>query len=403
MSGAKNAALPILAASLLLEARSEITNVPALTDVEVMLSVLRSLGVRAEREGDRLGIDTTAVHPGSASYENVRRMRAAMLVLAPMLARFGTASISRPGGCTIGSRPINEHLGALRSLGADVREEGGTVHATTSGLKGARISLGVPSVGATHTAIMASCAASGETEIVNCAMEPEVGDLIAFLRAAGATIEGEGTSQILVQGSTQWTPTQHALIPDRIEAGSYLIASAITGGRLEVIGARLEHLGSLIGSLERAGVSVFPTSRGLVAERLGELRAVDVSTDAYPGFPTDLQAQFMALMSVANGVSVIEEKVFENRLMHVAELQRLGACIRLSGQVATIEGISTLRGASVEATDLRASMGLVIAGLAAKGTTTLYGADHLDRGYVDLVRKLRRCGAHIDRTEGGRA
>ena len=398
MSGAKNAALPIIAATLLTGRISRLTNVPALTDVTSMEDAVRSVGGAVERHGDTSCIDTSGARDADVDYASVRRMRAVLLLLAPMLARFGVARVARPGGCAIGGRPIDEHVAALRALGAEVEDAGDTIQARApKGLHGARIALRVPSVGATHMALMAATAARGETEIVNAAMEPEVGDLIAYLKDAGAQIAGEGTARLVVSGPTSWRDVEHELIPDRIEAGSYLLASAITGGRLEVMGARLEHLGALVGTMERAGLSVFPTSRGLMAERSGPLRGVEVRTDAFPGFPTDLQAQVMALATVADGPSVIEETIFENRFMHVPELQRLGARIRLRGQVASIEGGARLRGTDVEATDLRASMGLVLAALAAEGVTVLRGAHHLDRGYVDIVRKLQRCGARIER------
>jgi UDP-N-acetylglucosamine 1-carboxyvinyltransferase len=325
-------------------------------------------------------------------------MRATFLVIGPLIARFGSARVSLPGGCAIGARPVDLHLRALTTLGATVRTEGGYIVAEApSGLHGARIVLGSPSVGATETALMAATLANGETEIFNAAREPEVQDLAECLTAMGATIEGAGTHRILVQGGTSWRAARHNIVPDRIEAGTYAIASAITGGHLELSGARLEHLAVVGQVLESVGVQIWPTDQGLMVARDGPLLAADITTEPYPGFPTDLQAQFMALASIAEGASMIRETVFENRFMQVPELMRLGANITLQGTSALVRGGAELAGAPVMATDLRASVCLVLAGLVAKGETIVNRVYHLDRGYEELDRKLVRCGADIRR------
>jgi UDP-N-acetylglucosamine 1-carboxyvinyltransferase len=399
IAGAKNAALPVLAASILSGKHVSLSSVPDVSDVHSMLELLAMLGGEAEpmRNG-RLSLSTAGISNIETSYDIVRRMRASFLVLAPLVGRFGHARISRPGGCAIGTRPVDLHLQALEALGAETRFEGGVIEVeATKGLRGERIVFPSQSVGATHTAMMAATCARGETEIVNCAREPEVADLAAFLSAMGAEIEGAGTHRIRVQGPVSWHAAEHQILPDRIEAASYLIAAALTGGRLEVIGGRLEHLGAACQLLESAGISIFPSDRGLIAERRGALRSVDVTTESFPGFPTDLQAQFMALMCMADGVSVVRERIFEARFMHVPELQRMGADIRQDGSTAIVRGVKKLHGAEVMATDLRASMSLVLAGLVAEGETVVRRVYHLDRGFEDIDGKLRRCGAHIKR------
>jgi UDP-N-acetylglucosamine 1-carboxyvinyltransferase len=329
-------------------------------------------------------------------------MRAGILVLAPLLARFGSARVSLPGGCAIGARPIDLHLKALEALGAEVGIEAGYIQARTKAehLRGGRIVLSSPSIGATETALMAATLARGETEILNAAREPEVCDLALCLAAMGARIEGAGTHRFLVQGVDGLHNARHELITDRIEAGTYAIASAITGGHLEILGAHLEHLGSVGAALESAGVQIWPTDRGLMVVRSDPLTGIDVATEPYPGFPTDLQAQFMALMTIASGASVIRETVFESRFMHVPELGRLGANISLQGSTALVRGVDRLHGAEVMATDLRASVCLVLAALVAEGETTVHRIYHLDRGYESLDRKLVQCGADIRRVAG---
>jgi UDP-N-acetylglucosamine 1-carboxyvinyltransferase len=398
--GAKNAALPQIAAALLSAEPLEIGNVPDLLDVTTMLGLMQELGVTSERSpgGDVL-LDPRAACNSQASYDIVRRMRASILVLGPLVARFGSARVSLPGGCAIGARPVDLHLKALTALGATVRVEAGYITAEAEGgrLRGGRIILTSPSVGATETALMAATLARGETEIVNAARDPEVCDLALCLTAMGASIEGAGTHRIQVEGVEALRRARHDLIADRIEAGTYAIAAAITGGHLELIDAHLEHLASVGAALEHAGVQIWPTDRGLMISRTGPLRAVDVVTEPYPGFPTDLQAQFMALMAVAPGASVIRETIFESRFMHVPELGRLGANILLQGTTALVRGVAQLHGAEVMATDLRASVGLVLAGLVAEGETVVHRIYHLDRGYQALDRKLVQCGAEIRR------
>jgi UDP-N-acetylglucosamine 1-carboxyvinyltransferase len=401
--GAKNAALPQIAAALLSSERLELGNVPEVTDVDTMVALMRVFGVVATRgPGGTLALDAAGAHNAEASYDIVRRMRASILVLAPLLARFGSARVSMPGGCAIGARPIDLHLKALDALGVDVDMEAGYIHARTKGegLRGSRIVLSSPSIGATETALMAAVLARGESEILNAARDPEIADLALCLAAMGARIEGAGTHRILVQGVDALRRARHDLITDRIEAGTYAIAAAITGGHLEILGARLEHLGSVGAALESAGVQIWPTDRGLMVVRSGPLQAIDVATEPYPGFTTDLQAQFMALMTIASGASVIRETVFESRFMHVPELGRLGANISLQGSTALVRGVERLHGAAVMATDLRASVSLVLAALVAEGETIVNRVYHLDRGYESLDRKLVQCGADIRRVAG---
>jgi UDP-N-acetylglucosamine 1-carboxyvinyltransferase len=399
IAGAKNAAVPQIAACLLSPEPLTLTNLPAVADVVTMLTLMEHYGVGVTRRGPhRIELDASRAGNGEAPYDVVRRMRATFLVLGPLLARFGEARVSLPGGCAIGARPVDLHLKALASLGAAIAIDGGYIVATAPRrLTGARVVLGSPSVGATETAMMAATLALGETEILNPAREPEVTDLAHCLAAMGARIEGAGTHRILIEGNQPWRAAAHEILPDRIEAGTYAIAAAITGGDLELTGARLEHLAAVAQALEVAGVQIWPTDRGLMVSRTRELRSVDIATEPYPGFPTDLQAQFMALMTIAVGASIIRETVFENRFMHVPELARLGANISLQGTTAVVRGIDRLRGAPVMATDLRASVCLVLAGLAAEGETTVSRVYHLDRGYEDIQRKLMRCGADIAR------
>src|SRR5689334_19716374 len=398
--GAKNAALPQIAAALLSAEPLELGNVPEVSDVASMLALLGEFGVAASRgPGKALVLDAGASRNAQAPYDMVRKMRAGILVLAPLLARFGAARVSQPGGCAIGARPIDLHLKALESLGAEVELDGGYINARARGerLQGGRIVLTSPSVGATETALMAATLARGETEILNAAREPEVCDLALCLTAMGAEIEGAGTHRMLVQGVDALRQARHELITDRIEAGTYAIAAAITGGHLEIFGAHLEHLGSVGAALESAGAQIWPTDRGLMVVRSGPLRAIDITTEPYPGFPTDLQAQFMALMTIASGASIIRETVYESRFMHVPELGRLGANISLQGSTALVRGVDRLHGAEVMATDLRASVSLVLAALVAEGETTVNRVYHLDRGYEALDRKLVQCGADIRR------
>jgi len=398
--GAKNAALPQIAAALLGSGRLELTNVPEVTDVDTMIALMQEFGVVATRGAGRaLVLDASAARNAQAPYDMVRKMRASILVLAPLLARFGSARVSLPGGCAIGARPIDLHLKALDALGAEVNIESGYIHARAKdgSLRGGRIALSSPSIGATETALMAATLARGETEILNAARDPEVCDLALCLAGMGARIQGEGTHRILVQGVEALHNARRDLITDRIEAGTYAIAAAITGGHLEILGAHLEHLGSVGAVLESAGVQIWPTDRGLMVVRSGPLQGIDITTEPYPGFPTDLQAQFMALMTIASGASAIRETIYESRFMHVPELNRLGANISLQGSTALVRGVEKLHGAEVMATDLRASVSLVLAALVAEGETTVHRIYHLDRGYEALDRKLVQCGADIKR------
>jgi UDP-N-acetylglucosamine 1-carboxyvinyltransferase len=399
IAGAKNAALPQIAASLLSPYPLELTNLPAVGDVENMLGVVALHGAKVARATTHMAtIDASAADARETSYDTVRRMRATVLVLGPLLARFGRARVSLPGGCAIGVRPIDMHIKAFAALGAEIAIENGFIAAAAPrGLMGARIVLGSPSVGATEAAMMAATMAKGETEIVNAAREPEVADLAACLTAMGARVEGAGTHRILVAGDTTWHTATHNIIPDRIEAGTYAGAAAITGGQLELTHARLEHMASVAQVLEAAGARIWPGDRGLIVSGDGPLKAIDITTEAYPGFPTDLQAQFMAMMCRASGASLIRETVFENRFMHVPELMRLGANITLQGTTALVRGGTALKGAQVMATDLRASASLVLAALVCEGETIINRVYHLDRGYEQLDLKLRRCGATIER------
>jgi UDP-N-acetylglucosamine 1-carboxyvinyltransferase len=399
IAGAKNASLPQIAAALLSDQPLTLTNLPAVSDIDNMLAVVTAHGATVTRHDlHSATIDAGAASGGETPYDTVRRMRATVLVLGPLLARFGATRVSLPGGCAIGARPVDLHVKALMALGARIEIEGGSIVAEAkAGLKGARIVLGSPSVGATETAMMAATRAKGETEIVNAAREPEVADLADCLIAMGARIEGAGTHRILIAGDTDFRATQHQIIPDRIETGTYAIAAAITGGQLELTHARLEQIASVAQVLEAAGVRIWPGDRGLIVSGDGALTGVDISTEPYPGFPTDLQAQFMVLMTQAAGAAMIRETVFENRFMHVPELQRLGANITLQGTTALVRGGSPLKGAQVMATDLRASVCLVLAALVAEGETIINRVYHLDRGYEQLDVKLRRCGADITR------
>lgn len=397
--GAKNAALPAFAASLLSDKPLTLRNLPDVVDVKTMQALLEGYGVAFSGRGaDALTLDAVKASPRETSYDTVRKMRATILVLGPLVARFGKARVSLPGGCAIGARPVDLHIKALEALGAEINVAGGYIEAKAPrGLSGARIVFPFSSVGATETALLAASLAKGETEIVNAAKEPEVLDLARCLTAMGVRIEGIGSHRLLVQGAQNLSPATHEIVADRIEVGTYAVAAAITGGELELVGARLEHLAAVGEALEAAGVRLWPSDRGLMVTRPGRLTGIDIMTQAYPGFSTDLQAQFMALMSVADGTSLIRETVFENRFMHVPELVRLGADITLKGTSATVRGVDSLKAAPVMATDLRASVSLVLAGLVAEGETVVSRIYHLDRGYEALDRKLKRCGADIER------
>ncbi|MEX1204862.1 MAG: UDP-N-acetylglucosamine 1-carboxyvinyltransferase [Dongiaceae bacterium] len=407
ISGAKNAALPLMAAALLTDQAVRLGNVPRLADIATMSSLLGQLGVAVRFDessaGDSAGrtVELTAadITETTAPYDLVRKMRASVVVLGPLLARCGRARVSLPGGCAIGTRPVDLHLRGLAQLGAEIELREGYIEARAPrGLTGAEIVFPLVSVGATENLLMAACLAKGETTLVNAAREPEVSDLARCLRAMGADIEGIGTDTLRIRGADRLHGATHAILPDRIETGTYAMAAAITDGDIELLGTRLDLIGAVAETLGRAGVSLEPTARGVRATRLdGTLVGVDVMTEPFPGFPTDLQAQIMALMTLAHGAAMITETIFENRFMHVPELTRMGADINVHGASAMVRGVPRLIGAPVMATDLRASVSLVLAGLAAEGDTVLSRVYHLDRGYERLVDKLAACGAEIER------
>jgi UDP-N-acetylglucosamine 1-carboxyvinyltransferase len=407
VSGAKNAALPLMAAALLTDQPLRLANMPDLMDIATMASLLTQLGVAISVSEPRAGSPATRamrlqagrIVDTTAPYDLVRKMRASVLVLGPLVARCGEAKVSLPGGCAIGTRPVDLHLKGLAQLGAEIELQDGYVHAKApKGLTGGRIVFPNVSVGATENLMMAAALARGETEIVNAAREPEVVDLAHCLAAMGTDIRGIGTDTLHIRGVDRLQGADHTVIPDRIEAGSYAMAAAITDGEVELLGARLDQLEAVAQTLAQAQVSVTATEAGLRVGRVdGELVGVDVMTEPFPGFPTDLQAQFMALMTSAAGAAMITETIFENRFMHVPELCRMGASINVHGASAMVRGVRRLTGAPVMATDLRASVSLVLAGLAAEGDTILNRVYHLDRGYERLVEKLAGCGAEIER------
>ena len=400
IGGAKNAALPLMAAGLLTEDRLELSNVPALADIETMAALLSQHGIAVEPEGRvlRLGGRITDTE---APYDIVRKMRASVLVLGPLLARVGEARVSLPGGCAIGTRPVDLHLKGLEQMGAEIRLDAGYINASVRGrLHGATIVFPFVSVGATENLLMAACLAEGRTVLANAAREPEIADLARCLTAMGARIDGIGTDRLTIEGVERLHGARHAILPDRIETGTYACAAAITGGSVRLLGARLEHLGAVARTLRDAGVEITEQPAGLLVRRLNGLHGVDAMTEPYPGFPTDMQAQFMVLMSVAEGAAMITETIFENRFMHVPELNRMGARINVHGASAIVRGVPALSGAPVMATDLRASVSLVLAGLAARGETVVNRVYHLDRGYEAVERKLAACGADVERDPG---
>jgi len=400
VSGAKNAALPLMAASLLVPGEVVFENIPALRDVRTMIRLLEHLGVACEGDGT-LSLDSSRASRWEAPYDLVKTMRASVLVLGPLLARFGKARVSQPGGCAIGARPINRHLAGLEALGATIRLEHGYVVAEADKLVGAEVVFEAPTVTGTENLVMAAVLAEGETTLVNAAREPEVVDLVNALNTMGARITGAGTGLVRIQGVTALMPARYRVMPDRIEAGTYLVAAGVTHGDITVKGCVPDHLRALIDRLEKAGLRIREGEDWVRASCESEIKAVDVRTDPYPGFPTDMQAQFMVLMAVARGLSTITEAIFEQRFMHVPELCRMGADITLSERRAVINGVPRLSGAPVMATDLRASASLVLAGLAGrKGVTEISRVYHLDRGYENLDRKLSAIGARIWRTRG---
>jgi UDP-N-acetylglucosamine 1-carboxyvinyltransferase len=396
ISGAKNAALPILAATLLAPGVHRLGNVPHLADIRTMRRLLCIMGVKFE-DGDPLVVDSTKLTGWMAPYELVKTMRAAVLVLGPLVARARQASVSLPGGCAIGARPIDLHLKGLEALGVKITLNQGYVEAKAKRLRGADIHLDIPTVTGTENLMMAATLAEGTTRLINAAQEPEVTDLARFLVAMGANIEGIGTDILTIHGVNGLSPASYPIMSDRIEAGTYLTAAAITRGRVTITNAPVEHLDAILEKFNDAGVRCTTEGNLIRVGPGGGLQGVDVRTLPYPGFPTDMQAQFMALMSVAKGASVITETIFEDRFIHVGELKRLGADITISGNQAVVRGCKHLSGAPVMATDLRASASLVIAGLAARGTTEVHRVYHLDRGYAHLTEKLTALGARIKR------
>jgi UDP-N-acetylglucosamine 1-carboxyvinyltransferase len=400
ISGAKNAALPQLCAALLSADPITLSNVPRLQDVSTTLKLLRNMGVVAERSESQpevVTVDAGKVGAPEAPYELVKTMRASILVLGPLLARFGQARVSLPGGCAIGSRPVDQHIKGLQAMGAQIGVEHGYIVAKASRLKGARITTDMVTVTGTENLLMAATLAEGETVLENAAQEPEIPDLAKMLIAMGARIEGHGTSRIRIQGVERLGAVSHRIVPDRIEAGTFLCAVAATGGDVVLRGARADHLDAVIDKLREAGTGIESGADWIRVWAKGRPRAVSFRTSEYPAFPTDMQAQFMALNCIAQGVAKVTETIFENRFMHVNELVRLGARIEVDGHTAVVQGVDRLSGATVMATDLRASASLVIAGMVAEGDTVIDRIYHLDRGYDRMEAKLRGIGADIER------
>ncbi|MGB0661254.1 MAG: UDP-N-acetylglucosamine 1-carboxyvinyltransferase [Mangrovicoccus sp.] len=401
IAGAKNACLGLMPATLLTEEPLTLTNVPRLSDIKTMSVLLESLGVEVSPMNDGRVIVTSShdISNHRADYEIVRKMRASFHVLGPLLAREGRAVVSLPGGCAIGARPVNYHLEGLEALGATLELRDGYVHAKAPrGLTGARYRLPFASVGATENILMAATLAHGTTVLENAAREPEITDLVKCLRAMGAQIEGDGSETLTIQGVERLHGTTHRVVSDRIELGTYMLAPAITHGEVELVGGSLELLGAFVEKLDEIGIEVTQTNAGLKVKRVnGRMKATNIRTEVFPGFPTDLQAQMMALLCTAEGESVLEETIFENRFMHAPELMRMGAQIDVHGNTAKVTGVERLKGAQVMATDLRASVSLILAALAAEGETVVSRVYHLDRGYERVEEKLRACGALIER------
>lgn len=401
ISGAKNAALPILCASLLSAEPLRLTNVPELNDIGTMLKLLAQMGVKVERDGENVTLDASGLVNPLAPYEMVKTMRASILVLGPLVARCGEAKVSLPGGCAIGARPVDQHIKGLQSMGADVCVDHGYVVAKVGRLKGARLFTDMVTVTGTENLMMAACLADGETVIENAAREPEVVDLAQCLISMGAQISGAGTDLIRIRGVDKLHGASHRIMPDRIETGTFLCAAAITGGDIRLLGTSTGYLDAVVDKLLDAGCEIFgektvkQESIHIVAPR--RLKAVSIRTAPYPAFPTDMQAQFMAINAVADGTAIIRETIFENRFMHAVEMQRLGADIKIDGNTAVMKGVERLQGATVMATDLRASASLVVAGLVAEGETHIERIYHLDRGYANIEAKLTALGANIKR------
>lgn len=401
ISGSKNAVLPVMAASLLTEEECVIHDVPALSDVFIMNKILESLGAKVKWDQSTASIKTHAgnISISETDYELVSQMRASFLVMGPLLARSGKVKIPLPGGCAIGARPIDLHLKGFAAMGAEIVYEHGFVSASAKRLRAARIYLDFPSVGATENILMSACLAKGRTVIENCATEPEIVDLANFLNSIGAKVRGAGTDTIKIDGVKNLHGGTHNIIPDRIEAGTFMVAAAITGGDVELVNVVSDHLKPVIAKLREAGIVIDESERGLrVRSPKARPRAVDLKTLPYPGFPTDMQAQFVSLLALCEGTSVVTETVFENRFMHIGELKRMGADIKIEGRSAIVEGTDTLQGTQVRATDLRAGAALVLSALVAAGTSEITDIHHLDRGYYLLDEKLRALGARIKRT-----
>ncbi len=401
ISGAKNAALPVMAATLLTAGKNVIRNVPGLVDVITMGRLLANLGAEFCFDSGQVMIDSSNIINQTAPYELVKTMRASVLVLGPLVARYGKAKVSLPGGCAIGARPINLHLSGLSKMGVKIELDGGYVIASSKGLKGTEIYLDMPTVTGTENLMMAATVARGTTVIENAAREPEVVDLADALISMGARIEGAGSSRVLIEGGKELSTMNHTIIPDRVETGTFMTMAGVTGGDVLIKGCRPKHNEALIMKLKETGMEIEEGDDWLRVRGPKKIHARDIKTMPYPGFPTDMQAQFMALMCLADGTSIIRETVFENRFMHVAELRRMGADIDIEGSVATVRGVRKLKGADVMATDLRASASLIIAGLAAEGETVIHRLYHLDRGYERIEEKLRALGAEIKRVKKG--
>jgi len=398
VSGAKNAALPILAGTLLASGPVSLTNVPQLNDIATTIKLLKRMGVTIAQQGDRVEVDASTINEFTAPYELVKTMRASILVLGPLLGRFGHADVSLPGGCAIGARPVNLHVSGLRSMGAAITIDSGYIRARAKKLRGARLVLDTVTVTGTENLMMAAVCAAGETVIENAAREPEIGELATFLVSMGAKIEGAGSDTIHIQGVEQLAGTRYEVMPDRIETGTYLVGAAITGGRVKLTRAKPEHLDAVLQKLAEAGAAIATGADWIELDMQGRRPiAVDIKTAPHPAFPTDMQAQFCALNAVAEGMATITETIFENRFQHVLELQRLGANISIQGNTAIVRGVPRLTGAPVMATDLRASASLVLAGLAAEGTTVVDRIYHVDRGYERIEARLGSLGAEIRR------
>ena len=399
IDGAKNAVLPIIAATLLAKGKSVLREVPNLKDVHVISDLLRHLGAEVEYEGTTLTVDATNLTTYDAPYELVRKMRASFLVMGPLLARFNQTKISMPGGCAIGTRPIDLHLKGFKALGADVVMDHGFVEAKTDKLVGSKLYLDFPSVGATENIMMAAVLAEGTTIIENAAEEPEIVDLANFLNEMGADVKGAGTNTIRIKGVKELTATEHDVIPDRIEAATFMVAAAMTKGDITVENVILEHLKPVTAKLREAGCEVIEMDKSIRVIGPEKLKAVDIKTLPHPGFPTDVQAQFMDMLTVSKGTGVVIETVFENRFMHVAEFNRMGANIKIEGRSAIVEGVEKLYGAKVNATDLRAGAALILCGLIAEGETEIGEIYHIQRGYVDIDKKITALGGNIEIVE----